>query len=48
MQAEVVGVYGAKHLWVGEPYVRAVMNEIVRAVNPTALTGGSLPTDWPG
>jgi hypothetical protein len=23
------------------------LNEIVRAVNPTALTGGTLPTDWP-
>jgi uncharacterized protein len=41
-------VAGARHLWVGEPYVRIVMNEIVRRVNPAALTGpsGTLPTDW--
>ncbi|WP_113701071.1 alpha/beta hydrolase [Nonomuraea lactucae] len=35
-QAEVIGVEGAKHLWVGEPYVRIVLNEIVKRVNPTA------------
>ena len=33
-QAEVVAVDRAKHLWVGEPYVRIVLNEIVRRVNP--------------
>jgi alpha/beta superfamily hydrolase len=33
-QAEVIGVDGAKHLWVGEPYVRIVLDEIVRRVNP--------------
>ena len=33
-QAEVVGVDGAKHLWVGEPSVRRVLNEIVRRVVP--------------
>jgi len=33
-QAEVVGVEGAKHLWVGEPSVRRVLNEIVRRVVP--------------
>ena len=43
-QAEVVGVDGAKHLWVGEPYVRRVHEEIVRHVNPAALP---LPTTWP-
>ena len=32
--AEVVGVEGAKHLWVGEPSVRRVLNEIVRRVVP--------------
>ena len=42
--AEVVGVDGAKHLWVGEPYVRRVHEEIVRRVNPAA---GPLPTTWP-
>jgi hypothetical protein len=34
----------ARHLWVGEPYVRIVMNEIVRRVNPAAPV--PLPTDW--
>jgi uncharacterized protein len=43
-QAEVVGVDGAKHLWVGEPYVRRAHEEIVRRVNPGALP---LATTWP-
>jgi uncharacterized protein len=42
-QAEVIGVDKAKHLWVGEPYVRIVLNEIVRRVNPAAWP---LPTEW--
>jgi uncharacterized protein len=42
-QAEVVAVPKAKHLWVGEPYVRIVLNEIVRRVNPSAWP---LPTEW--
>jgi uncharacterized protein len=46
-KAELIAVDKAKHLWVGEPYVRIVLTEIVRAVNPAALTGGALPTDWP-
>lgn len=41
-QAEVVGVEGAKHLWVGEPYVRIVLNEIVRRVVPDRYP---LPTE---
>ncbi len=41
-KAEVVGVEGAKHLWVGEPYVRIVLNEIVKRVNPAAHP---LPTE---
>jgi alpha/beta superfamily hydrolase len=45
-KAELIAVDKAKHLWVGEPYVRVVLNEIVRTVNPGALTGGTLPTDW--
>ena len=45
-KADVIGVPGAKHLWVGENYVRTVLNEIVRTVNPTALTDGALPTAW--
>ncbi len=43
-RAEVVAVDGAKHLWVGEPYVRRAHEEIVRRVNPAALP---LPTTWP-
>jgi uncharacterized protein len=43
-QAEVVGVDGAKHLWVGEPYVRIVLNEIVKHVAPEAYP---LPTEVP-
>jgi alpha/beta superfamily hydrolase len=35
-QAEVIAVEGAKHLWVGEPYVRIVLNEIVKSVVPEA------------
>jgi len=46
-KADVLGVDGAKHLWVGENYVRIVLNEIVRVVNPAALAAGPLPTDWP-
>lgn len=41
-QAELVAVDGARHLWVGEPYVRIVLNEIVRRVNPAAHP---LPTE---
>jgi alpha/beta superfamily hydrolase len=42
-QAEVVAVDRAMHLWVGEPYVRIVLNQIVRRVNPAAAP---LPTEW--
>jgi uncharacterized protein len=42
-QAEVIAVDRAKHLWVGEAYVRIVLNEIVRRVNPGAWP---LPTEW--
>jgi uncharacterized protein len=46
-KAEVIGVDGAKHLWVGENYVRTVLAEIVRTVNPAALPDGhTLPTTW--
>jgi len=48
-KADVIGVDGAKHLWVGENYVRIVLSEIVRAVNPAALADGrSLPSTWEG
>ncbi|MGH3240427.1 MAG: alpha/beta hydrolase [Spirillospora sp.] len=42
-QAEVIAVDNAKHLWVGEPYVRIVLNEIVQRVAPAAVP---LPTEW--
>jgi len=42
-QAGIIAVDRAKHLWVGEPYVRIVLNEIVRRVNPAAWP---LPTEW--
>jgi uncharacterized protein len=46
--AEVIGVPGAKHLWVGEPYVRIVLTEIARRINPAALVAPTmtLPTTW--
>lgn len=44
-QAQVIGVDGAKHLWVGEKYVRIVLDEIVRQVNPAAAP---LPAEWDG
>jgi uncharacterized protein len=34
-EAEMIYVDEAKHLWVGEASTRRVLNEIVRAVNPT-------------
>ena len=40
-QAEVIGVEGAKHLWVGESYVRRVHEEVVARVNP-----GAMPLHW--
>lgn len=42
-QADLIAVEAAKHLWVGEPYVRIVLTEIVRRVNPAALP---LPAEW--
>lgn len=44
-QAEVVAVEGAKHLWVGEPSVRRVLDEVVRRVAPGSYP---LPTTVPG
>ncbi|MEV4842845.1 alpha/beta hydrolase [Micromonospora matsumotoense] len=43
-QAEVVGVPGAKHLWVGD--AERVLDEIVRRVNPAVPL--PLPTSWDG
>ena len=42
-RATVIAVDRAKHLWVGETYVRIVLNEIVRVLNPAAWP---LPGDW--
>jgi alpha/beta superfamily hydrolase len=44
-QAEVIGVDGARHLWVGEAAVRRVLNEIVETVTPGSAP---LPTGWDG
>ena len=44
--AEVIGVEGAKHLWVGEPAVRRVLDEIVGHVLPDHPL--PLPTTWDG
>ncbi|GAA2754221.1 alpha/beta hydrolase [Amnibacterium kyonggiense] len=43
-EAELIAVDGAKHLWVGEPQVRRVLDEVVRAVHPAAAP---LPTEVP-
>ena len=43
-QAEVVGVDGAKHLWVGD--AETVLNEVVARVAPGVPL--PLPTDWDG
>ncbi|MEY4639888.1 MAG: hypothetical protein RLY13_886 [Actinomycetota bacterium] len=40
---EVIGVDGAKHLWVGESATKRVLDEIVRRVNPAAYP---LPETW--
>jgi uncharacterized protein len=43
-QAEVIGVDGAKHLWVGD--AERVLDEIVTRVAPDVPT--PLPTTWDG
>lgn len=43
-EAQVIAVSKAKHLWVGETYVRIVLNEIVRLLNPAAWP---LAAEWP-
>jgi alpha/beta superfamily hydrolase len=43
-EARLVPVVGAKHLWVGEPSVRRVLDEIVATANPSAAP---LPTAVP-
>jgi len=42
-QIEIIPVDGAKHLWVGEPYVYRVLNEITKIVNPAKVP---LPTEY--
>lgn len=42
-EMRVLPIEGAKHLWVGEKYVKIVLDEIVRVTNPDALP---LPTEW--
>ena len=44
-QAEIVGVEGAKHLWVGEKSVARVLNEIVTRVAPSRAPISSI---WTG
>ena len=46
-QADVVGVDGAKHLWVGEKYAGRVLNEIVAEVLPGGAAA-ALPEEWDG
>lgn len=41
-QIDLIAVDGAKHLWVGEPYVHRVLSEIVRVIAPARLP---LPTE---
>ena len=43
LHMEVIGIEGAKHLWVGESATTRVLNEIVRFVNPSAYP---LPETW--
>lgn len=44
-QAEVIGVPGARHLWVGEKYASTALDGIVRVVRPEAAP---LPPSWDG
>lgn len=44
-RAEVRGIDGAKHLWVGERFVKVVLNEIVGVVAPDRAP---LPVEWAG
>jgi hypothetical protein len=39
----MIEVANGKHLWIGEPSVQRVHNEIVRIVNPTKFP---LPTEY--
>ena len=43
--AEVQGIAGAKHLWVGEKSVKTVLNAVVARIAPAYAP---LPTEWAG
>ena len=47
-QARLVGVDGAKHLWVGEKYAARVLDEIVDDVTPAGAGVVGLPREWAG
>ncbi|MEE2521482.1 alpha/beta fold hydrolase [Pseudarthrobacter sp. J75] len=47
-QARMVGVDGAKHLWVGEKYASRVLNEIVDDVTDAGAGTAGLPQEWDG
>lgn len=48
-QADVIGVEGAKHLWVGEKYAGRVLNEITETVlGGTGSRVPPLPAEWSG
>lgn len=47
-QAHVVGVEGAKHLWVGEKYARRALDGIIDTVLEGASGRTPLPTEWDG
>ncbi|MFJ4207275.1 alpha/beta hydrolase [Paenarthrobacter sp. NPDC089675] len=47
-QARLVGVDGAKHLWVGEKYAARVLDEIVDDVTETGAGADGLPRVWAG
>ena len=42
-QMKIIAVDGAKHLWVGEPFVHLVLNEIVKIVAPAKAP---IPTEY--
>jgi uncharacterized protein len=44
-QADIRGIDGAKHLWVGERYVKIVLDEVVGVVAPDRAP---LPVEWDG